>query len=415
MNCPNCLFNFKDAKYRFVLISVTNNCNNSCDYCYLGCNNKINKKNISMDTIKKILEAYCLYLQDFPKEERFLTIIWHGGEPLIAGTGFYEEILKIQKEYAERFNMSFNNGIETNGTLLTEEWADFLSQNHFQIGISLDGPKFIHDIHRRGKDNLSSFSKTLRGIEILEHKRIPFSVISVITNKNHQYYKEMLDYFISFKYLRYADFLPGYDPNGQIEYLNPENYGNFLASLFDYWISLGGSKKIQIRYFDDLILKISNQVKKNTPIGCEIMGKCGEIQYVNEDGQLYPCVTLPQSPELFMGNFHKNSFNEMLKSKNYLDFQNKFNDLHSDCQSCNIYSICKGGCATRRFYHPNKKSDSKDYFCLARKRIINKIKKYLRRQTKMEDEINTFVRGPKPEKEEGKNTFVRSPKEDNEE
>lgn len=382
MNCSNCLFNFKNAKYRFVLISVTNNCNNACDYCYLGCNNKIDKKVISINTVKKILEEYCIYLQDFPKEERFLTIIWHGGEPLIVGMGFYKKILRLQQEYSNKFGVKFTNGIETNGTLLTEEWVDFLSQNNFQIGISLDGPKLVHDIHRRGKDNLSSFSKTLKGIDILELKKIPFSVISVITNKNHQYYKDMLNFFLSLKYLRYADFLPGYDPSGRIEYLSPENYGNFLVSLFDYWIRKGGNKKIQIRYFEDIILKISNQIKKNTPVGCEIMGRCGEIQYVNEDGELYPCVTLPQSPELFIGDFHKNNFNDMLKSENYLNFQNRFNDLHIDCQSCNLYSICEGGCATRRFYQPNQKANGKDYFCLARKMIMNRIKQYCKEVNK---------------------------------
>ena len=321
--CKNCLFNFQNAKYRFVLISVTNNCNNACDYCYLGCNDNINKKIIPIDTVNKILEEYSIYLQDFPIEERFLTIIWHGGEPLIVGKEFYEKVLEIQKEYSKNFGVRFDNGLETNGTLLTEEWADFLKQNNFHIGISLDGPKSVHDIHRRGKNNKSSFSKTVKGIEILEKKKIPFSVISVITNKNYKYYEEMLDFFLSFEHLRYADFLPGYDPNGKIDYLSPENYRDFLVSLFDYWIAKGGSNRLQIRYFDDLILKISNQIKKNTPIGCEIMGRCGEIQYVTEEGELYPCVTLPQNENLTMGNFHNKKFTEMLKSKNYRDFQDK--------------------------------------------------------------------------------------------
>lgn len=376
LKCQNCLFDFQKAKYRFVLISVTNNCNNACDYCYLGCNNNISKNTISLDTIKKIINEYYLYLQDFPIEERFLTIIWHGGEPLIMGKEFYEKVLNIQKECNKKFRVKFTNGIETNGTLLTEEWVDFLEKNNFHIGISIDGPEFVHDIHRRDKNHNSSFSRTLKGIEILEKKKIPFSVISVITDKNYTYYKEMLDFFLKFNYLRYADFLPGYDPDGKIGYLSPENYGNFLISLFDYWISKGGSEKLQIRYFDDIILKVSNQITKNTPIGCEIMGRCGEIQYVTEEGELYPCVTLPQNEDFAMGNFHNENFSDMIKSNNYQNFQSKFNNLSDDCKSCSVFSICKGGCATRRFYHPNKESDGKDYFCVARKMIINKIKKY---------------------------------------
>lgn len=374
--CQNCLFDFQKAKYRFVLISVTSNCNNACDYCYLGCNSDIRKKSISIETVKKIMGEYCFYLQDFSIEERFLTIIWHGGEPLIVGKEFYEKVLDIQKEFNKKFGVTFTNGIETNGTLLTEDWADFLRNNNFHIGISIDGPKSVHDIHRRNKNHNSSFSGTLKGIEILEKKKIPFSVISVITNKNYVHYKEMLDFFMKFDHLRYADFLPGYDPNGKIEYLSPENYGNFLVSLFDYWISMGGSEKLQIRYFDDIILKITNQITKNTPIGCEIMGRCGEIQYVTEDGELYPCVTLPQNEDLAMGNFQEEKIPDMLNSRNYQNFKSRFNKLSDDCKACNVFSICKGGCATRRFYHPNKKSDGKDYFCIARKMIINRIKKY---------------------------------------
>jgi len=370
------LFNYENAKYRFVLISVTNRCNNACDYCYLGCNNNIGKNTISLDTVKKIINEYCLYLQDFPIEERFLTIIWHGGEPLIVRKEFYEKVLSLQKEYNEKFGVKFINGIETNGTLLTKEWADFLRNNNFHIGLSIDGPEFVHDIHRRDKNHNSSFSKTLRGIEILEKEKIPFSVISVITDKNFQYSKEMLDFFLQFKNLRYVDFLPAYDPNGKIELLSPENYGNFLASLFDEWIRLGGPSKLYIRYFEDLILKMTGKITKNTPMGCEIMGRCGEIQYVDENGDLYPCVTLPIKEELSMGNLCNDDFKTCLNSKNYKYFQRKFNELHEDCKACDILSICKGGCATRRFYQPNKESYGKDYYCSARKKIISKIKKY---------------------------------------
>lgn len=399
MSCSDCLFHPGDGRYRFVLISVTDRCNNACDYCYLGCDKKLGRKTISLDTVREIFEKYCVYLQKFPEEECFLTIVWHGGEPLIMGIGFFEKIVELQKSYSEKFNVTFSNGLETNATLLTEEWADFFSKNKFQIGVSLDGPKFVHDIHRRGKGDISSFSRTMDGVSILEKRGIPFSVISVITDKNYFYHKELLDFFLSLKSLRYFDILPGYDPNGHVEYLTPENYGNFLVSLFDYWISKGGSDRISIRYFDDLILKVSGQIRKNTPIGCEIMGRCGEIQYVDEEGKLYPCVALPQTDDLLMGNFKEDGIDGMLVSENYSDFQKKFNDLHIDCKSCNLFPICKGGCAARRFYHPNKAANGKDYFCIARKMIISKVKQYCKEVNEMEEGVNTFVRGPKPEED----------------
>jgi uncharacterized protein len=376
MICSSCLFNFQTAKYRFVLISVTNDCNNACDYCYLGCNQENVKKRITLETVREVIKGYCAYLRDFPKDERFLTIIWHGGEPLLVGIEFYRQILEIQKEYKEKYSVRFANGIETNGTLITEEWADFLKENDFFIGVSLDGSKSVHDIHRKGKNDKSSFYKSLKGINLLENKRIPFSILSVVTNKNYKFYKETLDFFLSFKNLRYADFLPGYDPEGNTEHLSPKNYGKFLESLFDYWLVKGGSTRLKIRYFEDLILKISSKITKNTPIGCEIMGRCGEIQYITEEGDLYPCVALPQKEDLRLGNFHEQSFDKMMHSRNYLNFQEKFNDIHEDCRVCALFPICKGGCAARRFYQPNKKLDGKDYYCSARKKIISKITKY---------------------------------------
>ncbi|MFC1696812.1 radical SAM protein [Nanoarchaeota archaeon] len=384
MNCTSCLFNFQNAKYRFVLISVTNECNNACDYCYLSCNKKVNSKFISIDTVKQILKKYANYLKNLSQEECFLTIVWHGGEPLLAGRKFFKDVLKIQKDISNKYKIKFNNGIETNGTLITEKWADFLRDNGFVIGISLDGPNFVHDIHRRGRDNISSFSNTVRGINILESKNIPFSVLSVISNKNFQHYKEILKFFIKFKNLRYVDFLPCYDPNGKIEYLSPENYGAFLVSTFEEWIKLGGSNILKIRFFEDLMLKISKKVKKNTLIGCEIMGRCGEIQYITEEGDLYPCVTLPQKQELKLGNLCNSDFDQVINSKSYKNFQDKFNLIHDECKSCNIFSICKAGCATRRFYHPNKESNGKDYYCLARKMIINKVKQYLNKNLEVE-------------------------------
>lgn len=179
---------------------------------------------------------------------------------------FFRKVIALEKKLTEE-KVKIYNGIETNGTLITDEWADFFKKNNFFIGISIDGPKFINDIHRRSKKGKSSFNKTLKGIKILEDKKIPFSILSVITNKNFKYYKEMLNFYLNFNNLRYIDFLPGYDPNGKIEYLGPKNYATFLVSCFDEWIKLGGSSRIHIRFFEDIILKISNKITKNTPIG----------------------------------------------------------------------------------------------------------------------------------------------------
>lgn len=411
------LFNFNEAKYRFVLISVSNSCNNACGYCYLGCNKNAAKKEIKLADVEIIITKYAEYLKKYPPEERFLTIILHGGEPLLRDISFFEEIVKIEHKISKKFSISINNGIETNGRLLDQAWCDFFRTNNFSVGLSLDGPKFVQDIHRKTKEGKSSFDETHNAIKLLEKNKVDYSIISVITNQNYLYHKQMIDFFSELKNLRYIDFLPCYNPDGLIEYLSPENYAGFLTNTFDYWIESGNITKLRIRFFDDLILKIYGKIAKNTPIGCEVMGRCGEIQYIDEEGNLYPCCTLPINSRTRMINLISGTLEKGIFSKNYQDFQKDFNNLHKDCINCNLLNLCRGGCAVRRFYHPGKESDGKDYYCSARRKIIAKIIDFLE-VMKMEKEmgINTFVRGPKPKESQKEgivevlNTFTKDRK-----
>ncbi len=411
------LFNFNQAKYRFVLISVTNSCNNSCAYCYLGCNKNLAKKEIKLGDVEIIITKYAEYLKKYPPEERFLTIMWHGGEPLLRGIPFFEKLMEIEDKISKKFSISINNGIETNGRLLNQNWCDFFMANDFFVGLSLDGPEFVQDIHRKTREGKSSFDETYKAIELLEKNKIDYSVISVITNQNYLYYKQMVDFFSKLKGLRYADFLPSYDPEGLIEYLSPENYAIFLTNTFDYWAESGNIAKLRIRFFDDIILKISGKVAGNTPIGCEIMGRCGEIQYVDEEGNLYPCCALPLNFKMQMTSLISGTLEKGILSKNYQNFQKDFNNLHKDCINCNFIKFCRGGCAARRFYHPGKEGDGRDYYCSARRKIIARIINFLE-AIKMEKEtgINTFVRGPKPKESQKEgiaevlNTFAKERK-----
>lgn len=370
------LFNFKNALYRNVLISLTHQCNLACDYCYIGSNKCQAHKILDLANIEKLIVSYLDFIKYYKNDkDKYLYLIWHGGEPLLAGERFFEDIISIQKKYQSQ-GIRIINGIETNATLINEKWAIFFKKNEFCLGVSLDGTRVANDIHRKLATGNTSFNKTISGIRILKEFEIPFSIISVVTDLNWKHIIDSLDFITDINPV-YVDFLPCYEPNGKI-WLSASNYEAFLNIIFEKWIRKYYGR-LRIRFLDDLIAKISNNIDPYTPIGCEWMGRCGEIQYVDLDRNLYPCVCLPKTSDVSLGDLVKEGLLGCLQSENYKNFKDNFNKISDDCEKCDVFKICKGGCAARRFYPPAgiNNNNGKDFYCHNRRSIIKKVLKYV--------------------------------------
>lgn len=364
------IFDFDNARYNNVLIKLTSVCNLECKYCYVKPHQN-QSQFMSEEVLAAIFNKYSAYAESLEAERRFMYYIWHGGEPLLCGLDYFKRLVEIQKSYDNR-NYVVYNGVQTNGTLLDNAWVNFFIEHQFGIGISLDGPQLIQEMSRVGKNGNNSFTSIEKSIKLLNETGLSFSVISVITNETAPYWKEIYDYF-SLLDVRYVDFIPCYNGNDGM-FLSPENYETFYLSMLKIW--LDNNKNFDIRFFSDISKKIRNDFDGES-LCCEVMGQCGEVQYITENGDLFPCTVLPVDTSMKMGNLIKDGIEACLSSANYQAFQRAFN-TDSSCEMCEYFEICKGGCAARRLFPPATMNNAakRDLYCKGRQKIIDQLRCY---------------------------------------
>lgn len=362
------IFDFANARYNNVLVKLTSECNLECKYCYVKPHQN-QAQFMSEKVLSAIFNKYSAYAEKLEDDRRFMYYIWHGGEPLSCGLDYFKRLIEIQRIFDDR-NYIVYNGVQTNGTLLDKTWVKFLKENNFAIGLSLDGPRLIQEMFRAGKNGKDSFASVERSIKLLHDEGLLFSVIAVISNESAPYWKDIYDYLSSLD-VRYVDFLPCYNGHDGM-FLTPENYETFYLSMVKHW--LDNDKNVDIRFFSDISNKIRNDCH-GASLGCEVMGQCGEVQYITENGDLFPCTVLPVDDRMKMGNIVKDDLEACLSSENYQAFQRTFN-VDSECETCEYFKVCKGGCAARRLYPPTTLNNtaSRDIYCKGRQKIIDQLK-----------------------------------------
>jgi len=240
------------ARPLYVMVkSVGSVCNLSCDYCYYLEKSKLYKeaKNhvMSEELLEKFIDEY-INSQTMPQA----LFTWHGGEPLMRPISFYKKAVELQKKYAR--GRTIDNSIQTNGTLLTDEWCRFFKENNFLVGVSIDGPQEFHDEYRKNRQGQPSFAKVMKGIELLKKHGVEYNAMAVVNDFNADY---PLDFYHSFKEIdcHYIQFTPiveriseradGLSLSSPIQNekaeltdfsVSPEQWGNFLCAIFDEWV-----------------------------------------------------------------------------------------------------------------------------------------------------------------------------------
>lgn len=169
-----------------LVMQPTPYCNLDCSYCYLP--NRSSRRRMSIDTMREVFRW--VFASDIVQDS--FCLLWHAGEPLVLPRSYYENAIECLKE--ENFkNLAIKHSIQTNATLIDEAWCEFLKKHDFHIGVSLDGPEFLHDRHRKDRQLKGSFAKTIRGIELLHKFEIPFQVLAVVTEETLSYPDELYD------------------------------------------------------------------------------------------------------------------------------------------------------------------------------------------------------------------------------
>jgi uncharacterized protein len=342
---------------------ASSSCNLRCKYCfYYDVTENRDKQNYGIMTFDT-LEA--LVKRVFQYGEHFVGFAFQGGEPTLAGLEFYKKLIELQHKYNGK-RLRVNNAIQTNGVAIDEEWAKFLSENNFLVGLSLDGPKDVHDISRVDAAGLGSHSRLEKTVELFNKYKVEYNILCVVTKTVTRHVEKIYNYYTKkgFKYLQFIPCLDelGEKPGENPYSLTPERYEDFLKKLFDLWYrDFKQNKKNSIRTFDNVV----HMLLGYPPEACDMKGKCSANAVVEADGSVYPC-DFYVIDEWKLGDVFNNSLNQMLHGETAKSFVDISKGISENCRQCEYSALCRGGC--RRHYEPiNNGKLGSNYFCSAYK------------------------------------------------
>lgn len=349
-----CLTSKNHGQIGVMWKTVSEACNLACDYCYYsGCGGQPGK----IDKIDPVV------LEKFIKEYMSLSngvasFAWQGGEPLLAGLEFFLQVVFLQAKYAPK-NTIISNVLQTNATLINEDWAKFFKQYNFLIGVSLDGPKGINDARRVTGHGMGSYDRVMRGIDLLRKYKVEFNILTVVQENNVGRAKELMEFYQSEDF-SHVQFIPCMDfraqePSKPGRYLiSPEQYGQFLCEAFDIWYN-DGNPTTSVRFFDNMLSVYLHQEAEL----CVHRQSCPKTLVLEQNGDAYPC-DFYINDEYKLGNVGEDALSDLLTSPIYSDFLRLKPNLPDKCKSCKYLKLCHGGCPRNRqmdeAIHP-------DYFC----------------------------------------------------
>ncbi|MCA1757119.1 MAG: anaerobic sulfatase maturase [Bacteroidales bacterium] len=348
-------------------------CNLRCDYCYYRDDTSslpVTGGNVMADNL---LETYiAAHLAE--EEDDTVLFSWHGGEPLLAGIEFYKRVVEIQNR-VNRDHKRIINGIQTNGTLLTDLWGRFLKENSFIAGLSVDGPLQLHNLFRKSASGTGSFNRVMKGWDVLKRWDIPYEILCVVNSANVKYPAEIYRFFTG-EGARHITFLPLVERiQGSVvseRSVDPVLLGRFLSEIFDIW-KREHSDRVRIQIFDEAIGAFLGQEHSL----CIFRPVCGGVPVIEFDGNYYPCDHYAL-PDFLYGNILTDSLHSLLSGERQLKFGAAKAELPHYCRECNVLEMCNGGCPRNRFIRTPAGEEGLNYLCEGYKIIFNHILPFAR-------------------------------------
>ena len=363
-------------------------CNLACEYCYY-----LEKSRLYPDDSNRILsdELLELFIRQYLEAQTTPEVLftWHGGEPLMRPISFYRKALQLQAKYARGRRIS--NSIQTNGTLLNDDWCRFLRDNRFLVGLSIDGPAEFHNEYRRDRQGRPSFYKVMKGIELLKKHGVEYNAMAVVNDYNADFPLEFYRFFKSIG-CRYIQFTPIVErlnrhtdgtqlttPEEQDAAIrlapfsvDAEKWGDFLCTLFDEWLKADvGSYFIQL--FDSTL---ANWVGEQPGV-CTLARHCGHAGVMEFNGDVYACDHFV-FPEYKLGNIYTQTLTEMMYSQRQLQFgADKHDKLPAQCRACEFLFACNGECPKNRFLHTKEGEPGLNYLCKGYKKFFAHVAPYM--------------------------------------
>lgn len=331
-----------DQKLTVIVKPVSSRCNHACDYC-LNVAGGVNGRVVAPNMNLRLVEAFTEQCLKLPIQRVYF--LWHGGEPTLAGLDFYREAVSIQQAIFSGSSLKVTNGIQTNGSLLTKEWMIFLKEKRWRVGISIDGPKDMHNAFRRDKSGEGTFESAFSAYVMMRQAGVKVGVSAVVNSVSvkqpDKFYRFFRQHFGSFS------FEPCFAPDG-IERrpfsILPEDYADFVCRVFDLWWE-EDDPSVRIR---TLRSYVEAAVGKQ-PTLCSMSNGCGRFLEIEADGTAYPCGRMSGYLGVILGNLGTEPLSQIVSGRRRQDYLSRALYLPSVCLKCPWLTACHNGCSFHRY------------------------------------------------------------------
>ena len=362
------------AKPLYVMLKPAGaHCNLACKYCYY-----LEKSHLYQNSLRHLMSDEMLeqFTREYIEAQTMPQVLftWHGGEPLMRSIDFYRKALVLQKKYAH--GKQIDNVIQTNGTLLTDEWCEFFAKNHWLVGISIDGPQEYHDHYRVTPAGKPSWEKVMQGIQLLKKHRVEWNAMAVVNAYNAEHPLEFYHFFRD-NGCQYLQFTPIVERLTEHEdgrtlasladdreipladaSVTPQQWGNFLCTIFDDWVRHDVGKTF-VEIFDCTLANWMGVL----PGICAYSKECGHAGVMEHNGDVYSCDHFV-FPEYKLGNIREQSLIDMLYGEKQQAFSRlKHTSLPRQCKECDMEFACHGECPKNRFEKDKYGEPGLNYLC----------------------------------------------------
>lgn len=365
-------------------------CNLACKYCYYLEKNNLYKDVqpdrrfiMTDDILERFIKMY-IESQTVPS----VQFCWHGGESLMRPIAFYQKVIALQRKYGH--GIMIENTIQTNGTMLTDEWCRFFKDNNWLVGVSIDGPQEFHDEYRRNKAGAPSFRKVMQGINLLKKHGVEWNAMAVVNDYNADYPLEFYRFFkdIECRYIQFTPIVERIIPRKDGRYLanptdsreiplapfsvSPEQWGSFLCAVFDEWVRNDVGQYF-IQLFDSTL---ANWVGEQPGV-CTMGKTCGHAGVMEYNGDVYSCDHFV-FPEYRLGNIRTHTLVEMMYGERQQKFgADKESLLPEQCRKCRFLFACNGECPKNRFAVTADGEPGLNYLCEGYRRFFGHVTPYM--------------------------------------
>mgnify|MGYP006280898855 CR=1 FL=1 len=334
-------------------------CNVDCDYCYyLDKKDKLYPDTNNFQMSEELLEEYIKQYIDAQPGPR-VTFGWQGGEPTLRGLDFFKKAIELIEKYLPE-NWEYDNSLQTNGLLIDDEWAQFLSDNNFLVGVSIDGTARLHDTYRKDKKGQPTHARVMEGMKTLQKHKVDYNILCVVNDVNAQHPVEAYNFFKK-QGAEHVQFIPIVEQLGEGKVssrsVSPRDYGKFLIGVFDEWV-VNDLGNIFVQIFEQCVSAWAGQ---GTSL-CVFNETCGLAAVMEHNGDVYACDHFV-FPEYKLGNIKRDHLSNLVYSEKQRQFGNsKRDDLSQKCRNCDYLFICHGGCIKNRTVETDA-GDKINYLC----------------------------------------------------